>query len=56
MVWHYTKYVADTITNDVWDKYAKVFKSVWIATAFKGATGARQFYTEPLYHLENHYR
>ncbi|BFZ02196.1 hypothetical protein BsWGS_05235 [Bradybaena similaris] len=55
MVWHYTKYVADVITNDVWDKYAKVFKSVWIATAFKGATGARQFYTEPRYHLENHY-
>ncbi|CAG5130349.1 unnamed protein product [Candidula unifasciata] len=55
MVWHYTKYVAETINTDVWDKYAKVFKSVWIASAFKGATGARQFYTEPLYHLENHY-
>uniref|UniRef100_A0A0B7BHY6 beta-N-acetylhexosaminidase n=1 Tax=Arion vulgaris TaxID=1028688 RepID=A0A0B7BHY6_9EUPU len=55
MVWHYTKRVSEIIRSDVWNKYARVFKSVWIASAFKGATGARQFFTEPDYHIQNHF-
>jgi hexosaminidase len=30
----------------VWDKYAEVFPAVWIASAFKGATGSDKYITD----------
>lgn len=30
----------------MWDKYAAVFPAVWIASAFKGATGSDKYITD----------
>jgi len=30
----------------VWDRYAAVFPAVWIASAFKGATGSDKYITD----------
>jgi hexosaminidase len=38
----------------MWDRYAKAFDKVWVASAFKGATGPRMFATDISYHAENH--
>jgi hypothetical protein len=32
--------------RQVWDKYASVFPAVWIASAFKGATGSDKYITD----------
>ena len=39
---------------DLWDKYSLVFDSIWVASAFKGATGPCMFVTDSGYHIENH--
>ncbi|XP_063237565.1 hexosaminidase D-like [Bacillus rossius redtenbacheri] len=54
VVWKYTPDVASYIASDVWEKYAAVFHAVWIASAFKGATGPDKYVTDSSYHLENH--
>lgn len=54
MVWHYTPNITGLVGNNNFEKYGRLFKSIWVASSFKGATGSRQFYTEPLYHLRNH--
>ncbi|GFS05600.1 hexosaminidase D [Elysia marginata] len=54
MVWHYTPNVTQKVGHENFEKYGRLFKAIWIASSFKGATGSRQFYTEPLYHLKNH--
>jgi hexosaminidase len=38
----------------MWDKYSTVFPSIWIASAFKGATGANVYTTNIAYHVNNH--
>lgn len=38
----------------MWDKYAAYFECLWIATAFKGATGPCKFATDIKYHVSNH--
>ena len=38
----------------MWDNYAQVFKKIWAATAFKGATGTTMMATNASYHLGNH--
>ncbi|GFO13672.1 hexosaminidase d [Plakobranchus ocellatus] len=55
MVWHYTPNVTGIVGEETFAKYEKIFKYIWIASSFKGATGSRQFYTEPLYHIQNHF-
>uniref|UniRef100_A0A1B6LZF5 beta-N-acetylhexosaminidase n=1 Tax=Graphocephala atropunctata TaxID=36148 RepID=A0A1B6LZF5_9HEMI len=54
VVWKYTPTVDTYLPAEIWDKYATVFGSVWIASAFKGATGPDKFVTDISYHLENH--
>ncbi|XP_013407947.1 uncharacterized protein LOC106171956 [Lingula anatina] len=55
MVWNYVPHVESRVTPDIWSKYAEVFKNVWIASSFKGATGPHQYITDISYHLRNHF-
>lgn len=54
MVWSYVKDPRERLPQNLWKKYRSVFDKVWIASAFKGATGVAQFATDPLYHIKNH--
>lgn len=56
VVWKYTTDPMSTLTDQLWENYAQVWKSVWVATAFKGATAPDRFYTDISYHVENHQR
>lgn len=55
MVWQYGLNVTERINMTVWDKYSALFQSVWIASAFKGASGSRQFFAEPQFYIQNHF-
>lgn len=44
VVWNYQPTVP--LPSDLWKKYAKVFSNVWIASAFKGATGSDKIITD----------
>ncbi|XP_013408589.1 hexosaminidase D-like isoform X1 [Lingula anatina] len=52
MVWQYSQQLE--LPEDIWCRYSQVFPSVWIATAYKGATGPAQQATNIAYHIENH--
>lgn len=54
MAWNYGPFVENKIPPDAWIKYGKYFSGVWVASAYKGATGANQYLTNVSYHLENH--
>lgn len=56
VVWKYTRDPASTLTDRLWQNYARVWKSVWVATAFKGATAPSIYYADTSYHMENHQR
>lgn len=56
VVWKYTTDPGASLTDQLWESYAAVWPSVWIATAFKGATEPDRYYTDISYHLENHQR
>ena len=53
MVWGYTPSVAAAYDSTLWQKYSSIFKNIWFASAFKGATGSNQFITDIGYHLQN---
>jgi len=38
VVWNYHPNVAEYISHETWTVYSQVFKNIWIASAFKGAT------------------
>lgn len=46
VVWKYTPSIDSFLPDLLWDKYATVFNCVWIATAFKGATGPDKYLTD----------
>ncbi|KAK6982589.1 hexosaminidase D-like isoform X1 [Biomphalaria glabrata] len=51
MVWHYLpKFI---LPSSLWDNLSAVFPNIWIASAFKGATGPKSVITNILYHLDN---
>ncbi|KAH9507774.1 hypothetical protein Btru_053688 [Bulinus truncatus] len=51
MVWHYLpKFM---LPSDLWDNLSAVFPNIWIASAFKGATGPKSAVTNIIYHLDN---
>lgn len=52
MVWHYVP--TFLLPSDIWERLSKVFRNIWIASAFKGATGACAYVTNVMYHLDNH--
>ncbi|KAF8791839.1 Hexosaminidase D like protein [Argiope bruennichi] len=54
MVWHYLPADEFKLKNSLWEKYASVFPSIWIASAFKGATEMTQLITPTRYHISNH--
>ncbi|KAJ8317659.1 hypothetical protein KUTeg_005563 [Tegillarca granosa] len=54
MVWSYVKDPRERLPQNLWKKYRSVFSTIWIASAFKGATGVAQFATDPLHHIRNH--
>lgn len=56
VIWKYTTDPGSTMTDQLWESYGAVWSSVWVATAFKGATAPDRFYTDISYHLENHQR
>ncbi|XP_058808001.1 hexosaminidase D-like isoform X2 [Phymastichus coffea] len=56
VVWKYTTDPMSVLTDQLWENYAQVWKSVWVATAFKGATAPDRYYTDISYHVENHQR
>ncbi|XP_034938120.1 hexosaminidase D-like isoform X2 [Chelonus insularis] len=56
VIWKYTSDLSTTLVDQLWENYAAVWPEVWIATAFKGATKPDRYYTDILYHIENHQR
>ncbi|KAJ8670491.1 hypothetical protein QAD02_001750 [Eretmocerus hayati] len=56
VIWKYTTDPASALPDQLWQNYARIWKSVWVATAFKGATAPDRFYTDISYHIENHER
>lgn len=51
VVWNYHPNILMHINSDVWSMYAHSFKNIWIASAFKGATGPDQLLTNfSMYH------
>ncbi|KAG8227211.1 hypothetical protein J437_LFUL003417 [Ladona fulva] len=55
VIWKYTPDVAASLPADVWERLGSSgFTKVWVATAFKGATGPDKSITDISHHLENH--
>ncbi|BFZ13114.1 hypothetical protein BsWGS_16153 [Bradybaena similaris] len=52
MVWHYLPNFV--LPADIWNYLSAVFPNIWIASAFKGATGPHTPITNIRYHLDNH--
>jgi hexosaminidase len=42
------------VLSDLWSRYVQVFGGLWVASAFKGATGPCATATDIGYHIENH--
>lgn len=45
VVWKYTPDVSTDLVAEMWEKYASVFPAIWLASAFKGATGSNKYIT-----------
>ena len=52
VVWNYQPTLQ--LGGDIWNKYLNVFNAIWVASAFKGATGSNQVVTDIQYHMQNH--
>ena len=52
VVWNYQPTLQ--ISADIWSKYVNVFDCIWVASAFKGATGSDQVVTNIRHHMQNH--
>lgn len=53
MVWRYNSLKLD-FPEGMFDRYSQVFDALWIATAFKGATGSSQVLPQIQDHVNNH--
>ncbi|KAL7034425.1 hypothetical protein ACKWTF_007961 [Chironomus riparius] len=53
MIWSYSEDVYKFIQSTTWDKYSQIFKSCWVAGAFKGAFGETLLIPPGRRHLEN---
>lgn len=49
-----SSFYAVCVFSDIWDRLSKVFPNIWVASAFKGATGACIYATNIMYHVDNH--
>lgn len=54
VVWKYSPDVYGSLGSSLWEMYSNVFPRLWIASAFKGATGSNKYTTDIGYHLDNH--
>lgn len=54
MIWHYNNAETFQLGEVVWKKYSNVFRNIWGATAFKGATSSCQILPINKYHVSNH--
>ncbi|KAK4875271.1 hypothetical protein RN001_011693 [Aquatica leii] len=54
VIWKYAVNVEEDLHPQIWELYAKVFPKVWIASAFKGATGSKQYLSNATHYIENH--
>jgi hexosaminidase len=54
VIWKYTIDPGTTLTDQLWESYSAVWKQVWVATAFKGATGSTQHVPIIRHHISNH--
>lgn len=52
MIWHYLP--TFNLPANMWEKLSTVFPHIWVASAFKGATGTRACVTSVAYHVDNH--
>lgn len=54
MVWHYNSLEDFKLGSPLWDKFSNVFKYIWCASAFKGATSSCQIMPILKHHTSNH--
>ncbi|EDV25366.1 uncharacterized protein TRIADDRAFT_23741 [Trichoplax adhaerens] len=54
MVWAYRRNLDDAFPDNMWENYEKVFQTVWIASAFKGALAPDNDLVPIDYHTSNH--
>uniref|UniRef100_A0A146KRY0 beta-N-acetylhexosaminidase n=1 Tax=Lygus hesperus TaxID=30085 RepID=A0A146KRY0_LYGHE len=54
MVWYYEPNPYFHVPEDLWAKYSQVFGKVWVASAYKGATGPCQVLPILQHHISNH--
>ena len=53
-MWRYTPTVKKSFPDAFWRKQALLFRGVWMASCFKGATGSQQYVVNVNYHMQNH--
>ncbi|XP_044266884.1 hexosaminidase D-like [Tribolium madens] len=54
VVWKYSKDVYEELGPSLWEMYSEVFPKLWIASAFKGATGSNQYVSDVTHYVQNH--
>lgn len=54
MLWGYMEDVASYFPSTLYEKYGRVFGKIWIATAYKGASGELATLTSIEHHYQNH--
>jgi hexosaminidase len=54
VVWKYSKDVYEELGPSLWDMYSEMFPKVWVASAFKGATGSNQYVSDVTHYVQNH--
>lgn len=54
MMWGYMEDVKSYFQPYIYDKYGRIFGSIWIATAYKGASGELATVTNIEHHYRNH--
>jgi hexosaminidase len=54
MLWGYMEDVKSYFSYDLYEKYGQVFGEIWIATAYKGASGELAVITSIEHHYRNH--
>ena len=53
MVWSYVDNIDTYIDYTIWRMYSELFRGIWAASAFKGASGERQYIPDILLHVKN---
>lgn len=54
VVWYYQPDILNHVSEKVFKMYGQLFSGVWVASAFKGASGSAQFMTNTSLHITNH--